>query len=212
MHLLLLLLCPFQPSGTSYPSLALHDILSLCIESSEKSPHSLSQAFKRLLAWPWVHRVLSEVVEQDTVDYNETDQTPLHYLCPFVPLRAYRLELDASLEFALEPELLLFCQSAEVRRPLLLDAVLVARKVKGWECILLATEDAIQDAQHVRWPCRCDDSGRTACVFDWCAMQILGCALSDVLYRSQHGPTRPHKNRTLGIPHSDFPSHDSIVT
>lgn len=136
----------------------------MCIESPKHPPHPLPQSLKRLLAWPWIHRVLSEVVEQDTIDEDETDQTPLHHLRPLVPFWPYRLRLDASLELALEPELLLVRQGAQVRRPLFLGWVLVAREVERWQCVLVAAEEAVEETQHGRWLCLSDDGDRAACL------------------------------------------------
>ena len=88
-------------------------------------------------------------MEKCTIHDDETDQTPLHNLGPFVPQRPLRLQLDAPLEFALESELLLFRQGAKVWRPFLLDEVLVARKVKGRQCVLMAAKETIDEAQHL---------------------------------------------------------------
>ena len=134
----------------------------MCIEPPKQSPHPFPQSLKHLLARPWIHRVISEVVEQDAIDDDEADQTPLYHLCPLVPLRPYRLHLYAAFELALEPELLLVRQGAQIRRPFLLGWVFVARKVKGWQCVLVAAEKAVEEAQHGRWLRRFDDGDRAA--------------------------------------------------
>ena len=88
-------------------------------------------------------------MEQDAVNDDEADQTPLHHFGPFVPQWPLRLQLDAPLKFALESELLLFRQGAEVWRPFLLDVVFVARKVKGRQCVLMAAKETIDEAEHL---------------------------------------------------------------
>jgi hypothetical protein len=143
----------FQPSGA--PSSTSHSFLGMCIEAPQFVPHPRPQSHKWLLAWSGVHRVLREVVEEDAVDSDEADQAPLHDLDPLVPLRSHRLHLDASLELALKPELLLLSQGGELGRPFLSHAEAVAREVEGREGVLMPAEEALEEAQHrIEWRSR----------------------------------------------------------
>lgn len=130
----------------------------MCIEAPQHSPHLCPQSLEWLLAWPWIHRVLPEVVEENAVDNDEADHAPLHDLGPLVPRGVDRLGLYATLELALKAKLLLLCQLAKVRWPSLFDLEAVARKVEGRQCVLVASEQAIEELQHCAdW--RFDPSG-----------------------------------------------------
>lgn len=135
----------FQPSG---PPFALDRRFGMCIETPQHIPHLLSQSSERLLAWPWVHWVFSEVVEEDAIDGDEPDHAPLHNLGPAVPHGLDRLGLDASLELALESELLLLSQLAEIWRPCLFRGKAIAREVEGRQCVFMAAEPPLNESQH----------------------------------------------------------------
>ena len=118
----------------------------LCVEVAEYCPHLVAQSLERLLAWRRIHWVVCEVVEEDAMHHDEADQAPLHNLGPLVPCRLDRLEPCAPLELALEVELLLLGELAEVRRPSLLCGKSVAGEVEGRELALLPTQQAVDEA------------------------------------------------------------------
>lgn len=120
----------------------------MCIKPSQLVPHPPPYSLEWLLAWPRVHRVLCEVVEQDAVDDDERDDAPGDDLDAIVPLRAHGLVLDAPLELALEAELLALCELGEVGRPLLAHGKAVAREVEGRECVCRPVEETRPEASH----------------------------------------------------------------
>jgi hypothetical protein len=124
----------------------------MCIEVPQFVPHPSPYSHKRLLAWSRIHGILRKVVEENAVNDDEADQAPLHDANPLVPHGARGFELDASLELALEPELLLLCQLAEIGRPWPAHAKAVACEVEGREGVPLPSEEALEEAQHrVEW-------------------------------------------------------------
>lgn len=121
----------------------------MCIESPQHFPHLPPQRLERLLARPRVHRVFGEVVEENAVHDDEAYKAPYHDRDLVVPLRTYGLDLEASLELALEAEVLLVRQLAQVGRPLLLCGKAVACEVEGRELGPLAAKEASDESGHL---------------------------------------------------------------
>ena len=152
----------------------------MCPQAVPSSPHAVSQAFERLLARSRIHGILGKVVEEDAVDDDEADKVPLDDLGPLLPLRLDGLEAKATLELALEAELLLLGELAEVGRPVLLCAEAVAGEVEGRQVRLgSASEQTREQLEH-------GGDGRWAMVID----RAPGQSWTGVLH-----PVHLHKNR-----------------
>lgn len=88
-------------------------------------------------------------MEEHAVDDHEANEAPLHDLGPLLPLRLDGLEAKATLELALEAELLLLGELAEVGRPVLLCSVAVAGEVEGRQFRLgRASKQAREQLKH----------------------------------------------------------------
>lgn len=130
----------------------------MCPESPKLPLKPCPNSLERLLPWSRIHGILGEVMEQNAIHRHKANQAPLHDLCPLVPGWLYRFHSQASLEFALESKLLLFCELPEVRRPLLQNFVAVSREVEGWEIGLRRmAKQSLDELEHcvglkrVRW-------------------------------------------------------------
>lgn len=121
-------------------------------------------------------------MEESAVYNDETNQTPLHDFGPLVPGWPDCFHFGSAFKLALEAELLLLGQLLEVWWPFLLDAIAIAREVEGWERILVATEQPVDQTQH-------DVNGRSGyeeLAWNTFAMQSLGAykeASFDVLQK-----------------------------